>query len=189
LKLSVAFKDAMFTTTPRAALMRPGRAREVEDQVDFVPAGAVPLLVGDLFELVEVLLSRKVEEHINPAESAQCQLNECSAISGICEAAWLHGDHSSTRTTDQFHGGLGAIDAQVAPDHRRPLTRIANGGCSAHAAPSAGNDAHLLCQAACQLTSPRPMADYPAFLDSGEEVPCSLRPGDSWCVTTTPPGG
>ena len=40
--------------------MRPGRTRRVEDQVDLVPAGGVPLLVGDALEQAEVRPAREM---------------------------------------------------------------------------------------------------------------------------------
>ena len=51
LKLRDPFREAMFKTTPLAGLeVGPCGTGEVEHQVDLVPAGGVPILVGEGFQ-------------------------------------------------------------------------------------------------------------------------------------------
>jgi hypothetical protein len=65
--------------------VQPRRTGEVEHQVDFIPAGGIPVLVGEAFEPVEVGLSREVEQDVDPAERAHRQLGESRALGRIVE--------------------------------------------------------------------------------------------------------
>ena len=60
----------------------PRRSGEIEDQVDLFSSVAVPLLVGDVLEPVEVRHRRVVEQHVEMTEGLDGVLNECSAVCG-----------------------------------------------------------------------------------------------------------
>src|SRR2546423_13434710 len=99
--------------------MRPCRAGEVEDKVDPAPASAIPLLVSDVFEPVEVLPPSEVEQHVDATVPPECQLDERLAVRGIIETARLFGDHRSARAANRFDGGFRGFDRHVATDDRR----------------------------------------------------------------------
>src|ERR1700758_3317796 len=66
LKLMRPFSDAVFTTTPWLAFRCGHAARVKKNQVYFFPQIAVPFLVGDGFEPVEVRHCGVVEQHLDP---------------------------------------------------------------------------------------------------------------------------
>jgi hypothetical protein len=84
LKLSKAFRDAVFTITPRLAL-------------------------------------------------------RCGHAAG----ARLQGDHCSTGGASRRNGGLRSVDVEITPNDQRALPSKGQGGCSAHAAARAGDDANF----------------------------------------------
>jgi hypothetical protein len=66
------------------------------------------------------------------------------------------------------------------PTTDAPLTREGESRCSAHAAPSAGNGADLLCQAACHLPRSRP---FVVRLSASETPTTSPRLEPPWTPT------
>ena len=65
----------------------PRRPGEIEDQVDLSSPVAVPLVIGDVFEPVELRHRRVVEQHVEMAEGLDGELNECVAVGGRSEIA------------------------------------------------------------------------------------------------------
>jgi len=64
-------KDAVFKTTPWLAFRYGHAARVRKNQVYFFPQIAVPFLVGDVFELVEVRHRGVVEQHVDPGKTTE----------------------------------------------------------------------------------------------------------------------
>jgi hypothetical protein len=123
--------------------LRPRRASEEEHQVDFFPTIAIPLLVGDVLEPVEVCHRSVVEQHVDAAERAHGEVDQRLAVGWLGEMAWLQGGHRTSRSPNQVHCGLRRVDRQIAADDRRTLASERHCGRSADAAAGAGDDADL----------------------------------------------
>ena len=121
--------------------MRPRRTREEEHQIDFFPQIAVPLLVRDVFEPVEVRHRGVVEQHVDPPVLVDGEIDQSLALGGLGQVAWLKGDHRSALGADHFSCGFSRGGVHVATDDRRTLSSECHGGRSADAAAGAGDDA------------------------------------------------
>jgi hypothetical protein len=58
----------------------PGSSGEVEDQVDLVAAGGIPILVADVLEFAEVRSASEIEEDVEPAELTKREITELRAL-------------------------------------------------------------------------------------------------------------
>ena len=56
--------------------MWPRSPGEIEDQVNLVAAGGLPVLVADRFKLAEMRPVGQVEQNVEPAELAERKLDE-----------------------------------------------------------------------------------------------------------------
>jgi hypothetical protein len=82
---------------PAAGLQAgPSGAGEVEDQVDLVAAGSVPIVVPDALELAEVRPAGQIEHDVEPAELTQREVDEPGAVRRIVKQARRRRPHART---------------------------------------------------------------------------------------------
>jgi hypothetical protein len=134
----------------------PRRTGEIEDEVDLVPAGAIPLLVGEAFDRAEVGPRREVEEHVDPAELAQGKIDEACALGGIADPARVERHHLATRGVNHLDGLCRRLGDQVAADDRRTLAGERQGGGASHAPARASDDTDLSFKSAGHLSAHLP---------------------------------
>src|SRR5580693_6751780 len=101
--------------------MRPRRTREKEHQIDFFPQIAVPLLVRDVFEPVEVRHGGIVEQHVDPAVRVYGEIDQRLTVGSFGQVTWLEGDHRSTLGADHFSRGFRGGYVYIAADDRSIL--------------------------------------------------------------------
>src|SRR5271155_4496843 len=123
--------------------MSPRRTREEKYQIDFFPQIAVPLLVRDVFEPVEVRRGSIIEQHVDPAVRAHGKIDQRSTLGGIGQVGWLQGDHRATLSADHFSRGFRGGDVYIAADDRSILVGECEGGRAAYAPAGPRDDAHL----------------------------------------------
>jgi hypothetical protein len=138
------FSDAVFTTTPWLAFKYGHAARVREkNQVYFFPQIAVPFLVGDVFEPVEVRHRSVVEQHIDPPVLAHGEIDQRLALGRFGQMARLKGDHRSALGANHFNRSFSRGDVHVATDDRRTLSSECQGGRAAYTPARPRDDAHL----------------------------------------------
>ncbi len=123
--------------------MRPRRTREEEHQIDFFPQIAVPLLVRDVFEPVEVRHGGIVEQHVDPAVRACGEIDQRLTVGRFGQLAGLQRLHRSALPPNHSNGRFRGFDVQIAANDRRPLAREGQGRRTAHAPAGPRDDAHL----------------------------------------------
>jgi hypothetical protein len=124
LKLNEAFSDAVFTTTVTGFQMRSRGAREVKDKINFVAPVTVPLLIGDIFNPIEVGPGGVVEQHIDAVVSFHREINEGLAIAWGAEIARLEDRDGSARLADGLYGLIGITDALTSRRQSPPRARM-----------------------------------------------------------------
>jgi hypothetical protein len=87
-----------------------------------LPTIAVPFLVRNVFEPVEVGHGGVVEEHVDSAEASHRKINQCPTVAWPAQITWLQGDHRSSRAANRLDGGFRSVDLQAAADDRAALT-------------------------------------------------------------------
>ena len=123
--------------------VRPCRASEVEHEVHLFPAIAIPLVIADVFDPVEVRHCGVVEQYVDPAERADGKINQRLTIGWLREMARLQGNHRALRRPDHVHGGLCSIDGQITSDDHGAFSSECPRGFAADAPAGASDDADL----------------------------------------------
>jgi|SRR4030088_2238403 hypothetical protein len=124
--------------------MRPGRARKVEDKINFVAPVTVPLFIGDVFNPVEVGPCGVVEQHINPPVTLYREIHQSLTILGAAEIAWLEDRHRTARCADRLYGFFGVADVLTRTHDDRPFPRECEGRRPADASTGSRDDAHFV---------------------------------------------
>jgi hypothetical protein len=139
----------VFTTTPWLAF-RCGHAARVrkKHQVDFFAKIAVPFLVRDALEPVEVGHRRVVEQHVDPPVGLHREIHQGLTLGRRGQPARMPGDHRSGVAANAIDGRLCRVNTQVASDDRRALSGEGDGGLAADGPARAGDDADLSCEPA-----------------------------------------
>jgi hypothetical protein len=123
--------------------VRPRRAGEEEHQVDLFPAIAIPLLVGNVLDPVEVRHRRVVEQYVDPAECAHGEIDQRLAVAWLGELARLQGDHRASRGPNHCDRGFSRVDVETAPDDGCTFPSECHCRRSAHAPASPRDDTHF----------------------------------------------
>jgi hypothetical protein len=123
--------------------IRPRSARGIEHQVHFLPAIAIPLLVRDVFEPVEVRHGGIVEEHVDPAKGVRRKINQRLTVDRLTQIAWLRRNHRSAGGANRLDGRFRVADAQTAADHQSAFASEGESGFAANAAVGASDNANF----------------------------------------------
>jgi hypothetical protein len=134
----------MFTDHAAAGLqVGPGSPGEVEDQVDLVATGGIPILVADVLEFAEVRSASEIEDDVEPAELMKRKANEPRALRRIVKQAGLQRDHRATGSVNERGCLLGRLDADVAANDCGALAGEGQRGRAADASAGSGDEADL----------------------------------------------
>ena len=123
--------------------MGPGSSGEVEDQVDLVATGGIPILVADVLEFAEVRSASEIEEDVEPAELTKREINELRALHRVVEQARLRRHHRAARTLNERGCLFGGLDADVAANDCGTLARESQCSCATNASAGSGDEADL----------------------------------------------
>jgi hypothetical protein len=81
----------------------------------FTPTIAIPLLVQNIFEPVEIRHpSLHVEMHVDSPKSVHRKIDQCLTFWRLRQILWLHGDHRSSVSTNCRNRRFRFLDVQAA---------------------------------------------------------------------------
>jgi hypothetical protein len=123
--------------------MPPRGAAEVEDQVDLFASVTIPFLVGNVLEPIEVGHRGVVEEHVDPTEGPNREIDQRPTIGGATQIARLQRHHRPAGRANCLHSRCRITGPQAGADDQRSFSSKRHGGCATDAAASARDDADL----------------------------------------------